>query len=364
MLVDSEKYRGRVIAIAALFINILALFGLSRLPSGFGKFFLLTVGATASGIGLVGCEQYRRRSILQRDSDIVSREARIVRLENDLIPEPLDALAKPKSLPLIKPAPPDWLKNTVVKAFHIRINGQTGSGKSTLTDNAIALAMASLGEQTKVVLIDPKYPLSDWDIEPQYKGINEALSGLQSLANTVENRLKAARKCKDTKGELPDFSPILYVVDEIDWIASEYEKDAIKLLKIGLKVGRALNIKVIYIGQTPLCSDLKLRRNDFNHSSNIFLGENALAAIEKEACYSRQEKAELRAEYSERIAQKQHYLGLVKEPSKRAYFAILPPPKAYQDVFKKKQDSQSAHLHNPPAHQILFFLHAKMMCNC
>ncbi len=75
-----------------------------------------------------------------------------------------------------------------------------------------------------------------------------------------------------------------------------------------------------------------MRRNDFNHSSNIFLGENALTAIEKEVCYDTREKAELRAEYSARIAENQRYLGLVKEPSKRAYFAVLPVPKAYREL--------------------------------
>ncbi len=251
----THRVNGNSLKFLSIALTIIILCGLSFRPAKSFKLILFLMGIGSCAVGLVGCSQSRDERGIERDYKAIEREARLATWERQLMPTSLPCpqtsskeTPAPEQSP-IKPESPDWLKDVVIRAFHIRINGQTGSGKSTLVDNAIALAMASLGQGCEVVLVDPKYPLSDWEIEPQYKGINEALKGLENLANIVENRLKTARKSKDSGEGIPNFPPILYVVDEVDWIASEYEKDAIKLLKIGLKVGRALNIKVIYLGR-------------------------------------------------------------------------------------------------------------------
>jgi hypothetical protein len=117
------------------------------------------------------------------------------------------------------------------------------------------------------------------------------------------------------------------VVDEIDWIVSEYGKDATKLLKVGLKVGRALNVKILYLGQSPLCTDLGMRRNDFRNSANFYLGDNIPPSIDKEACHTLTEKRFWAEQYTARVARGDEYLALIKPMGKACFIAPLPSPK-------------------------------------
>jgi hypothetical protein len=92
-----------------------------------------------------------------------------------------------------------------------------------------------------------------------------------------------------------------------------------------LKVGRALNVMILYIGQTPLCSRLKLNRDDFRHSSSFFLGENIPAGI-AEVVHSPALKNSLEEEYTERQKGSNKYFALIKIPGKTAFIATLPKP--------------------------------------
>lgn len=259
---------------------------------------------------------------------------------------PAISASKPQTqlpdLPDIIEPPSDWLIKICLLSVHFRVNGQTGSGKSTFVLNLLTILVKSFeavkNQDVEVIIIDPKYPFSDWGrLTPRYKGIDESLEGLEMMSNTVLDRLKLARECADHKRPLPVFRPQLWIVDEIDMIISHYEKVASKHLKTGLKVGRALGVKLCYVGQSPLADDLKLRRNDFNNSTNIFLGSNGLAAID-EICYTGQQKAFLTGQLAAREAKEQMYFGLIKAPQLPPFTAQLPPENAYGDSLPIVED--------------------------
>lgn len=226
--------------------------------------------------------------------------------------------------PKVIEAPINYLAEAVSKAPSFRINGESGSGKSTLAMNLIATMRDELGG-CDVTLIDPKYPLSEWDFTPKYKGIDEAFDGLQEAADLVETRLKLARDDKESGKAIRSFKPALYVVDEIDWVITHYGVDAANLLRVTLKVGRALNVMILYIGQTPLCSRLKMNRDDFRHSANFYLSENVPAGID-EVVHSSALKSELETQYTLRQEGDNKYFCLVKYPGKSAFIASLPKP--------------------------------------
>lgn len=311
------------LCILSCFLILVSLFSVRKSNFKLGLFLL---GFTTSTIGLLSSKNTNELEELLEDSYYIERENRLNRLNN---PENIvESKLRKQSNKTIIEANDDWLLDFALRNYHFRICGETGSGKSTFVENLINCLAISLGKSVKIVLIDPKYPLSDFNIESQYKGINEALNGLNYLKTEVETRLKEASLDKGNKLNVRSFEPILFVIDEIDWIANEYGKEASKLLKVGLKVGRALNIKVCYLGQSPLCSDLPgFRKNDFKNSANIILGEMALLGID-EICYPKQKRYILN-ELENRIDRGDRYYALVKPMSKSPFTAILPKPKQY-----------------------------------
>jgi nucleoside-triphosphatase THEP1 len=218
----------------------------------------------------------------------------------------------------------DYLIRAVSSSASFRINGESGSGKSTLAMNLIEAMRNELGG-CDVTLIDPKYPLSEWDFTPRYKGIEDAFAGLKEASSLVETRLQLAREDKETGKVIRAFKPALFVIDEIDWVVTHYGIEAANELRTTLKVGRALNVMLLYIGQTPLCSRLKMNRDDFRHSTNFYLGENIPAGIE-EVVHSSALKSELESQYTLRQQGSNKYFCLIKQPGRSAFLANLPKP--------------------------------------
>jgi hypothetical protein len=222
-------------------------------------------------------------------------------------------------LPQVKEPLPGYLERIIESCSSFRVNGETGSGKSTFVRHLMSLMLGG----SSVVLIDPKYPMSEWDIVPRYKGIEEAYEGLCEAAELVESRLAAARDDKDNGRQIREFKPVTYILDEIDWTMTHYGQEAANKLRVTLKVGRALKVCILYIGQTPLASRLKMNRDDFRHSASFFLGENIPAAIE-EVCQSSGLKADLLAQYNLRLQEGLRYSMLVKYPGVQPFLSSLP----------------------------------------
>lgn len=254
------------------------------------------------------------------------------------------------------------LKEIIENSFSFRLNGNTGSGKSNFANNLIG-CMKEMYPKLELVLIDPKYPMSDWSgIEPKYKKIDGAILGLKAMADEVNRRLDLACSYADKKEPIPEFEPILYVVDEIDRVSAAYDNPTPKvleylqslelsskkacaaLLKEGLKVGRALRVLICYVGQSPLCTDIGLRKNDFTHSCSFFLGENILAGIDDVALKHQQpylhnqyrlrqkryEESLKNPKIDEATRNSYKFFCLCKMPGRAPFLMTLPPPNSYE----------------------------------
>lgn len=317
-----------VSGIAILFLSVL---GFNQVR--WVKYLLLSLGSTVSAGGVVArsiAKDNRSSNLDLIFAEKVNKLTALIDplpvLEADYV-ESTPALPSKSKLPDIIDPPSDWLIKVCLMSNHFRVNGQTGSGKSTFMLNLLTILVKSFeakNQDVEIIIIDPKYPFSDWgSYTPSYKGIEESLEGLQAMSDTVIERLALARQCADRKKPLPIFRPQLWIVDEIDMVISQYQKEAANHLKTGLKVGRALGVKLAYVGQSPLSSDLKLRRNDFNNSTNFFLGSNGLAGVD-EICYTKRDKEFYMLQIAAREAIEQKYFALIKAPSLPPFTAQLP----------------------------------------
>jgi hypothetical protein len=234
----------------------------------------------------------------------------------------------------------EWLPDVIAKVIHLKLDGETQSGKSTAVAN-ICSVLSTIYKDAEFISIDPKYPLSlagiapealaTWQRIPKYPRIENALAGLQELADTVRLRLELAGQDIAAGKPIRKFPKIVFVVDEIDWIALEYSKEAIDLLQVGLKVGAALNVVVLYLGQTPRCSKLKMTKDDFRNSTNISLGSNIPDALET-YIFDEEYKRELLELYWSEMNKGNVYICLVSQKGKKPFLAKLPEPGLYKPL--------------------------------
>ena len=350
---QSTKLKCNIIAslatVSGLAILFLSVLGFNQVR--WVKYLLLSLGSTVSAGGVVARSIAKDTQSANLDLLFAEKVTRLTSLieplpviEGQFVEEnPVKALPQRQQLPDIIEPPSDWLVKVCMLSNHFRVNGQTGSGKSTFMLNLLTILVKSFeakNQNVEIIIIDPKYPFSDWgSYTPSYKGLEESLEGLEAMSKTVLERLALARECADRKRPLPVFRPQLWVVDEIDMIASEYQKEAAKHLKTGLKVGRALGVKLAYVGQSPLSSDLKLRRNDFNNSTNFFLGSNGLAGVD-EICYTKRDKDFYMMQIAAREALEQKYFALIKAPSLPPFTAQLPRENEYGLTLPSLEDSK------------------------
>ena len=251
----------------------------------------------------------------------------------------------------IKAVAPDYLLHVASASNHFRLSGPTDSGKSTLADNLIGALSQTFGG-FRVVLLDPKYPFSEWTtFNPNYKGFRDCLNGIAEIGDRVDARLEEAKRLVEQGKPIPDYEPELIAVDELEVLYDEAlvlddytasgkspsQKKLIQSLRKGLKVGRGLTkakgngIKVMYVTQSPLCSRIGLNRDDFDQSSNIWLGENIPRALSEElqGKISTGDRDDCLQQYHLRVNAGEQYVGLFKLPSKRPFIAPLPLPGAY-----------------------------------
>lgn len=229
----------------------------------------------------------------------------------------------------------NWLPEIAKKIIHGKVDGETQSGKSTFVQNLSNL-LSSIYSDAEFISIDPKYPLSldweselsDWQRKPKYPGIKTALNGLKELSGEINQRLELVTEDVQNGKKPRKFSKKVFIVDEIDWITLEYGKEATDNLQVGLKVGAALNVIVVYFGQTPRCSKLKMTKDDFRNSTNISLGSNIPDAINTyvfDDSYGR----ELLDLYWRENNAGNVFICLVAQKGKKPFLALLPEPGKY-----------------------------------
>lgn len=225
---------------------------------------------------------------------------------------------------------PDWFLHAVADCQHIRVTGERDSGKSTLVSNIVDLKLVQ-NPGCKIKLCNPLYGSKKdrWNIPATWKSFDEAIDGLAEASALILERNRIGRKAKDAGLPTPDFEPILYIFDEIDTTVSVHGKEATELLKNCLTKGTHYDVHIIYLGQSPLCSTLKLNRPDFNHSTNFHLGQNIGRAIDDNPTLTEKVKNHLKHQYELRRAKNDNYV-LFCDYGKNHFLALPPAPNCYK----------------------------------
>lgn len=241
----------------------------------------------------------------------------------------------------------NWLEEVVVQSHHYRIAAPTDRGKSVFLDNLINCMKRVHGDEFQLTLLDPKYPFTDWNgHQPDHEGFEECLKAMQGLADQIETRIEQAKTDVKAGRPIRNYPAHLFAIDELELMVDEaraidnrsrgrgkVQSEVSRILRKGLKVGRGLTtrrgkgILVAYVTQSPLCSRIGLNKDDFDNSTNIFIGENIAIALAQELDDRLPPKqlAYLNKQYELRLDRGDQYFALIKSP-KEAFLATLPSP--------------------------------------
>ena len=272
-----------------------------------------------------------------------------------------DAKAISNELPT---TPLTRVEKTVDDADHIRIVGNTGSGKSTWIDNVIWLGLC-LWPTAQNRIIDPKYPFTKWsNLTPDFKGVNECIYGVDAIGKEMSKRFSDAKEIADRYTNdssefeqfLSNLSHELFVIDEAQFLYKEAKKADRKLgnkrnelgnsvrdgLLDCLTVGRALKVKGYFITQSTKCSKVGMNDDDFDNCTSIFLGSAITYSLSNELkdAYASEQIVKIESEYRKRKDGGQKYLGLISNKEHGdLYLFELPPPGFYRNRFMQSQPS-------------------------
>ena len=264
-----------------------------------------------------------------------------------------------KSIEIPEPAL-SKLENAISEAIHLRIVAPTGSGKSVLLGNLVNFLTATYLSEYE--LYDPKVTAREvWgNLEPTYYGA-ECLYPFFSLTLTCLKRINQVIDARKANVPDPVFDPQFHIIDELEFLygLSEVSPDkdlnpkTFKInLKTGLKVGREHKIKLLFVTQSPLPTDLNLRKNDLFNTASIFLGKCILEALGSELLSDVPEEKRhlLRQQYRARLARGDKWTYLFYDPQRPtdAWLGTCPAPGHYAGA-KLKGIEQPQAKQNEPA---------------
>ena len=249
-----------------------------------------------------------------------------------------------KEITIIDP-PLSVLEGAINESIHLRIVAQSGSGKTVLLGNLINYLTEQVSSD--YVLSDPKVtdPRNWGNLKPGYYS-RECLEHFFGLTKTCLSRIDEAATSVKAGHGMPSFEYQFHIIDELEFLygLSEVSKDKdhnSKLFKINaksmLKVGREHKMKLLFVTQSPLPSDLNLRKNDFENCSSIFLGSQISAGLNSTDAdgllkdVPAEKIAQLKAEYRARMARGDQYVYLFFNPSQpeKPFLGRCPSPGHY-----------------------------------
>jgi len=174
---------------------------------------------------------------------------------------------------------------------HIALNGKTRSGKSTLGSHLMSCIAGN--QQPKIWLVNPKHIASspDWiGITPFCKSIGGYVEALTHFNELLKQRVD------DRNFNYATAEPWFILLEELDWAVSEHGKrEVLALIRPLIKVGSALKIVVILIGQSAQADFFT--GSDWRQFSRLVIGNEALAFLSNpQFAYSSEVKDPLRAE--------------------------------------------------------------------
>ncbi len=196
-----------------------------------------------------------------------------------------------------RPCDQQWISDLLFEADgslrqqHIALNGKTRSGKSTLGSHLMS-CIAGL-QQPKIWLVNPKHIASspDWvGITPFCKSIGGYVEALIYFNELLKGRVD------DRNFNYTTAEPWFILLEELDWAVSEHGKrEVLALIRPLIKVGSALKIVVILIGQSAQADFFT--GSDWRQFSRLVIGNEALAFLSNpQFAYSSEVKEPLRTE--------------------------------------------------------------------
>ena len=298
----------------------------------------------------IGCELKQVKDVLEAlQLKMGWNEPPTAKMEDGkiIITAQLSADSAPKTsreIAIVDP-PLSKLEAAVNASIHLRIVSQSGGGKTTLLGNLINYLVGKISDD--YTLSDPKVtdPKNWGNLTPNYFS-RECLEHFFGLTETCLVRIDEAAQSVKAGHGLPKFEMQFHVIDELEFLygLSEVSKNKdhnSKLFKLNaksmLKVGREHKMKLLFVTQSPLPSDLNLRKNDFENCSSIFLGSQisaGLNATDKDDLLKdvpAEKIAQLKAEYRARMTRGDKWLYLFFNPAAPAetFFGKCPDMNHY-----------------------------------
>jgi hypothetical protein len=207
-------------------------------------------------------EQYKGPIIAPYLDEINSLEAEVIRLNSLLVAK------SGKSFNWTI----DQIKRFIVKERngrlepnHLRIAGESESGKSHLIDQFITEGLQYFGVIANYEILDPFPSQTEWKVSPKISNDSEG----------VLLRLKYwEEKCNDDSTGLDN--PLIIVVDEIDRMILKYKSDVVSALRSIWGGGRHKGIFLWAIGQNANVKKLSpLDWSDLDNCAQIYLNSSA-----------------------------------------------------------------------------------------
>lgn len=204
-----------------------------------------------------------------------------------------------------------------LKRQHYKIEGVSQSGKTTFVEYLLSL-LTGEDPSSEKLLIDPKYRKAkpNWSFPPYCSFIGSVPKALKDFVSEVEERQQS-----DT--DFADQFPKIFVIDEWDWIYTDFGKDALRDLRKLIKVGAELRCYVVLLGQSPLAKDTGLSTSDFDQMVRISIGKVALKVLNNPAHFAFSNRDELLIKAEQLYTTGQRF-ALVQEHGQNPRLEIIP----------------------------------------
>ena len=241
------------------------------------------------------------------------------------------------------------VEKALLQCFHLRVSGFTGSGKSVMLNNLIGLFESDMG--SKAIIFDPKvdFPSAQYPKNRVYRGPKRCIENIDLIGDVVTVRQESKVQNDERGIPIPELhqQPRLFLMDEVKDIYNSangvdeqlppkerlYAKAFKRSVQKGLEVGRGLKVRVIFSTVTDESSDFGFKNNVFKQSATIYLGNQAITALDGEylKAVTSEKKAQLKLEYKARQDAGQEYIALFYNGSTNEVFYFESPPPATWD---------------------------------
>ena len=214
---------------------------------------------------------------------------------------------------------------------HLRIAGESESGKSHLVNQLITDGLAALELSVDIEVFDPYPSDTHWRVAPTI-AIDPA---------AVAARLGELKAECESSSRLPRQRPLLVVVDEIDALIVEFKAHVTDSLKVLLKRGRHCGIILWMLGQNGNVKSLApMDWSDLKNAGAIYLNQvafdyakNGLAGRASGSVVGELEAVSARAAY---------YAAIHPKGAARPYITAVPKTLFSQPAATSQPASQPA----------------------